>query len=76
MPSDKRPEKYGVDDDLPGGMLGQLRYPIEGWGNPLRFIIHPFRTIGSWWRFSKQVLKGIRYSTFRKRGPYRPPFRE
>ena len=76
MPSDKRPEKYGVDDDLPEGMLGQLRYPIEGWGNPLRFIIHPFRTIGSWWRFSKQVLKVIRYSTFRKRGPYRPPFRE
>ena len=76
MPPDKRPEKYGVDDELPEGMLGQLMHPIRDWGNPLRFFIHPFRTIGSWWKFSKQVVKGIWRSTFRKRGNYRPQFRD
>lgn len=76
MPPDKRPEKYGVDEEIPEGMLGQLKYPIQGWGNPLRFIIHPFRTIGSWLRFSKQVLKGVWHSTTRKREPYRPLFRD
>ena len=76
MPPDKRPEKYGIDEEIPEGMLGQLKYPIQGWGNPLRFIIHPFRTIGSWLRFSKQVLKGVWYSTTRKREPYRPLFRD
>ena len=76
MPPIKRPEKYGGDDELPEGMLSQLKYPIEDWGNPLRIVIHPFRTIGSWLRFSRKVLKGVWHSTFRKRGSYRPNFRE
>ncbi len=76
VPNDKRPEVYGIDEEIPDGMLGQLKYPIEGWGNPLRFFIHPFRTIGSWLKFSKQVAKGIWRSTFRKKGYYRPTFRD
>ena len=76
MPDDKRPEVYGVDDDVPEDMLAQLRYPIREWANPLRFFRHPFRTIGSWWRFYMRILKGVRHSTFRKRGPFYPPFRD
>ena len=75
VPNDKRPEIYGVDDFLPDGLLGQLMYPIKGWNNPLRFFIHPFQTIGSWWRFYKQIMKGIWISTFRIKGNYRPLFR-
>ena len=79
MPHDKRPQVYGVDEDVPNEMMAQLRYPILEWGNPLmwpfRILRHPFRTIGFCWRFYMQVLRGVKHSTFRRRGPYYPPFR-
>jgi sterol desaturase/sphingolipid hydroxylase (fatty acid hydroxylase superfamily) len=29
MPADRRPQVYGTDDPVPGGVLGQLAYPLR-----------------------------------------------
>jgi sterol desaturase/sphingolipid hydroxylase (fatty acid hydroxylase superfamily) len=31
LPKDKRPERYGIDDQLPAGMIGQLLQPMGLW---------------------------------------------
>ena len=67
MPHDKRPEIYGVDENIPDGMLSQLKYPVSDWNNPMKFILDPVGTVRSWLRFSKRVLKGVWKSTFRKK---------
>lgn len=68
MPKDKRPTVYGIDEPIPMTMMEQLRYPLEGMGNPLRFLRHPFRSfkamVGGLWG----ILGMMRRSMFRPRG--------
>lgn len=45
VPSDRRPEVYGVDDPVPPGILGQLWDPFRGLRNPLAFIGHPVQGV-------------------------------
>ena len=68
MPKDKRPTVYGVDEAVPMTMMEQLRYPLEGMGNPLRFIRHPWRSfkgmmVGLW-----GIVRMMKRSAFRPRG--------
>ncbi|MGA0240049.1 MAG: sterol desaturase family protein [Poseidonia sp.] len=67
MPRDKRPTVYGVDEVIPMTMVEQLRYPLEGMGNPLRFLRHPFKSfkamcIGLW-----GILRMMKRSALRPR---------
>ena len=45
MPKDKRPTIYGVEEVMPMTMVEQLRYPLVGMGNPLRWLRHPFQSL-------------------------------
>ncbi len=45
MPRHRRPQRYGVDEYIPDGIVAQLRHPLRGAGNPLRFLRHPRRSL-------------------------------
>jgi sterol desaturase/sphingolipid hydroxylase (fatty acid hydroxylase superfamily) len=50
MPEHRRPQRYGVNEDVPTGLVPQLWYPLRGMGNPLRAVRHPVRSVrvGGW----------------------------
>jgi len=68
MPKNKRPQVYGVDEYVPDGIIEQLRHPLRGMGNPLRFIRHPFKSIKATFAFVWSLLKQMKWSAFRPRG--------
>ena len=68
MPKNKRPQVYGVDEYVPDGIIEQLRHPLRGIGNPLRFIRHPFKSIKATFAFVWSLLKQMKWSAFRPRG--------
>ena len=45
VPVDRMPVTYGVDEEIPGSMLGQLRYPFEGMSSPWWMVRHPMRSL-------------------------------
>lgn len=45
MPKGRRPVVYGVDDEIPAGLIPQLVHPLTGMSNPLRWLAHPVRGI-------------------------------
>lgn len=47
MPKDRRPAVYGVDEEIPVGLVPQLVHPMRGAGNPFRHVRHPLRAIRS-----------------------------
>jgi sterol desaturase/sphingolipid hydroxylase (fatty acid hydroxylase superfamily) len=44
MPKDRRPQRYGVDEYVPEGMVAQLWHPLRGVANPLVLVRHPIRS--------------------------------
>ncbi|MGB1487811.1 MAG: sterol desaturase family protein [Candidatus Poseidoniaceae archaeon] len=68
MPKNRRPNTYGVNEEIPVGILRQLRYPLKAWRNPLWYLIHPFQSIKRTLKFAWNILKSMRKSMFRKRG--------
>ncbi len=68
MPKNRRPMKYGVSEEIPAGMLRQLRYPLREWKNPLWYMLHPIQSIKRTFKFAWTILKSMRTSMFRKRG--------
>lgn len=68
MPRDKRPSIYGVDEVVPMTMVEQLRYPLRGMGNPLRFIRHPLRSFKAMVVGLVGILRMMKRSMFRPRG--------
>jgi sterol desaturase/sphingolipid hydroxylase (fatty acid hydroxylase superfamily) len=48
MPAGRRPERYGMDEPIPDGLVAQLRQPWQGLPRPRRLIAdvmrHPIRT--------------------------------
>lgn len=53
MPKDRRPSVYGVDDDIPVGLVPQLLHPMKGMGNPLRWLRHPVLAVKTLWRHAR-----------------------
>jgi sterol desaturase/sphingolipid hydroxylase (fatty acid hydroxylase superfamily) len=53
MPTGRRPQRYGVDEPTPAGMIAKLWWPMRGLRNPLRMVRHP-------WRATREVLTMIR----------------
>ena len=68
MPKNRRPQTYGVNEEIPVGILRQLRYPLRTWRNPLWYVLHPFQSIKRIFKFAWRILKAMRKSMFRKRG--------
>lgn len=67
MPRNKRPLRYGVDDDMPMTMAGQLRFPFRDVRPLYQMIRYPWSGIKAGWRSIRIVVAGIRRSTFRPR---------
>jgi len=71
MPRNKRPLRYGVSEDMPMTMAGQLRYPFRCM-RPFRTIAresvrHPWQALRRCRRAVGGVVTDIRRSTFRPR---------
>ncbi len=70
MPKNRRPQVYGVDEEIPVGMVPQLLHPMRGMGNPLRHARHPIRATRLGWREARsltgQMWRSARRSTGRR----------
>lgn len=80
MPADRRPQRYGVSEPIPEGMVPQLRHPFRGLP-PLRRLLpqvfrHPIRSAKFGFRlFLIHVAKPIRTIGLRRRPGRRPGLR-
>ena len=68
MPKNKRPEKYGVNEEIPDGILAQLKHPLATFRNPLWYFVHPVNSIKKILSFVKILLRSMWVSLRRKRG--------
>lgn len=68
MPKDRRPTVYGVDDEIPIGLVPQLLHPMKGTGNPLRWLTHPVRGLKTLWRHVRALTGQMRRSARRPTG--------
>lgn len=59
MPADKRPQVYGIDDEVPDTIVGLVRHPLRGTGNPLALVWsivrHPIGSAKAWFRFCRNL---------------------
>jgi sterol desaturase/sphingolipid hydroxylase (fatty acid hydroxylase superfamily) len=58
MPSNRRPETYGINEYMPSGVAAQMLWPLRGMDNPLKILWrglrHPIRSvkwIAGWVRY-------------------------
>ena len=68
MPKDRRPIRYGVNEKVPEGIILQLKYPFQGWKNPLWYLLHPIRSAKRLFGFAWLIVTSMLKSVFRKRG--------
>jgi sterol desaturase/sphingolipid hydroxylase (fatty acid hydroxylase superfamily) len=45
MPSDRRPQQYGVAEPMPSGIARQLVHPFRGLRTPWQVLRHPWRSL-------------------------------
>ena len=67
MPRNKRPLVYGISEDMPDGLIPQLKHPLRGMGNPLRLFRHPIRGVRGGWQFIRSLVRDVWRSTTRSR---------
>ncbi len=67
MPRNKRPMRYGVSDDVPMTMAGQLRYPFRTMRPVAHMFRHPWRTVRAGAQSTRRVIRDIWGSTTRPR---------
>lgn len=77
MPRNLRPLVYGISEDIPRSMVGQLHHPFRGLGNPIRLMTsavrHPIRSMRTTLRLTRDLLRQIWASTQRPRRRPTPP---
>lgn len=56
MPKGRRPAVYGVDDDIPVGLVPQLLHPFAGVENPTRWLAHPVLGVKRLWRQTRLIV--------------------
>ena len=78
MPRNRRPQRYGVDEHIPDGMVGQLRHPFRDlppihrllW----RGVRHPWRSVRSLVGLVRwHIIAPIRRGGLRRTRPATPP---
>lgn len=72
MPSDRRPQRYGINEPMPSGMVNQLRYPFVGLATLRRLFLfclrHPLRATA---HLARSVRRGLRQMRVVARRPHR-----
>jgi len=68
MPKNRRPMVYGVSEEVPDGIMLQLKYPMRGFGNPLWYLRHPFKAIRKTFSFAWMIFRQMIKSARRPRG--------
>jgi hypothetical protein len=77
MPKHRRPERYGIAEPMPTGLVNQLRYPLCGLPGPRRVVTfavrHPIRGVrhllrivrrglGQMWRSARRpTRRGVQF---------------
>ena len=74
VPADERPRFYGVDTPVPGALVGQLVWPLEGLPRPGWVVAHPLAAIRRTWGAVRRGVRQVAASTFRPRHPAPVPF--
>ncbi len=65
MPRDRRPEVYGINEEMPAGLTAQLRHPLRDL-RPIRsYVRHPLRTLRGAYRHGRLVA-GLAWKTSRR----------
>ena len=67
VPKDRRPQRYGVDEPIPAGMVDQLWYPLRGVARPWSFLRHPGAGARHLTRLVRRGLGQMRASAHRPR---------
>lgn len=67
MPRHRRPQRYGVTEHVPAGMVAQLRHPFRGMGNPSWVVRHPVRAARAGARFTGRLVVAMKRSALRPR---------
>ncbi len=67
MPPDRRPDRYGIDEYMPSGLIGQLRWPFRGVPNPLKAFVRPVTAVKVVVRFVRTLVGQVYRSTTRRR---------
>ena len=72
MPADRRPDRYGIDEPMPPGLVSQLSYPLRGLPAPRRVLRvalqHPVRG-------ARHLVRGVRRGLHQMRTSARRPTR-
>jgi sterol desaturase/sphingolipid hydroxylase (fatty acid hydroxylase superfamily) len=72
VPANRRPVRYGVSEDMPTTMWGQLCFPFRGVRPMSQMLRHPWRSIRDGQRVLKRIVEDVWRSTTR-RAPRRLP---
>jgi sterol desaturase/sphingolipid hydroxylase (fatty acid hydroxylase superfamily) len=73
MPRNKRPVRYGVSEDVPPTMRGQLLFPFRGVRPFAEVVRHPWRSLRAGVGVIKTVARDVWRSTVRPRTKYPRP---
>ena len=73
VPRNIRPLRYGVDEDVPNTLRGQLRFPVAALPPARALARHPWRALRSAIGGARAIATGVRRSTTRPRRPYPRP---
>ncbi len=73
MPPDRRPQVYGVDEDVPRSMMAQMAYPFTGLRNPMWMVRHPVIGVKTTVSALRRGLGQLLASARRPRRPLRTP---
>lgn len=65
MPKDRRPERYGVSEPIPDGVLAQLRHPLRGLPTVGWVLFHPVQALKLSGRSVASGTRQLRDSTLR-----------
>ncbi|NNF53813.1 MAG: sterol desaturase family protein [Acidimicrobiales bacterium] len=69
MPSNRRPQTYGINEHMPAGVAAQMLWPLRGMGNPIRILVssmrHPIRSVKWLARWIRTLMAEMKRTAFR-----------
>ena len=73
MPRDRRPQVYGVSEDIPTTIVAQMAHPFHGLRSPLWTLRHPIRGVKHTLVLLKSGISQLWASARRTRRPLQTP---
>ncbi len=69
MPSNRRPQTYGINEHMPSGVAAQMLWPLRGMGNPIRILArtlrHPIRSVKWLARWIRSLIAEMKRTALR-----------